>query len=204
MLLLTSIVVPIGMLASWQIEERVSLYFALVLALQTCLVGTFTALNFFHWFIFWELGLIPAFFLVRLWGGSGSAKAAMQFLVYTMVGSVAMLLSFLASSSRRTLLTSRNSPTMGQNGTLMPAVVCETRLASADAGTCGAGHLLWRVSWFRREGSAVPFPHLAALDLRRSAQRHHDPVDRRDVEDGRLRFSSHPASHLLARRCRRC
>ena len=53
-LLLTSIVVPIGMLASWQIEERVPLYFALVLMLQTCLVGTFTALNFFHWFIFWS------------------------------------------------------------------------------------------------------------------------------------------------------
>jgi len=124
-LLLTSIVVPIGMLASWQIEERVPLYFALVLMLQTCLVGTFTALNFFHWFIFWELALIPAFFLVRLWGGSGSAKAAMQFLVYTMVGSVAMLLSFLAIFLTTKTFDFTELATMGQNGTLMPAVVAK-------------------------------------------------------------------------------
>jgi NADH-quinone oxidoreductase subunit M len=125
MLLLTSIVVPIGMLASWQIEERVPLYFSLVLVLQTCLFGTFTALNFFHWFIFWELALIPAFFLVRLWGGSGSAKAAMQFLVYTMVGSVAMLLSFLAIFLTTKTFDFSELATLAQNGTLMPA-----------AGTC--------------------------------------------------------------------
>jgi NADH-quinone oxidoreductase subunit M len=123
MLLLTSIVVPIGMLASRQIEERVPIYFALVLALQACLFGTFTALNFFHWFIFWELGLIPAFFLVKLWGGSGSAKAAMQFLVYTMVGSVAMLLSFLAIFLATKTFDFADLATLAQNGKLMPAVV---------------------------------------------------------------------------------
>ncbi|MGA7156237.1 MAG: NADH-quinone oxidoreductase subunit M [Acidobacteriaceae bacterium] len=123
MLLLTSIVVPIGMLASRQIEERVPLYFSLVLALQACLFGTFTALNFFHWFIFWELGLIPAFFLVKLWGGSGSAKAAMQFLVYTMVGSVAMLLSFLAIFLATKTFDFTDLATLAQNGKLMPAVV---------------------------------------------------------------------------------
>ncbi len=69
MLLLSAIVVPMAMLASWQIEDRVPLYFALVLFLQAGLFGTFTALNFFHWFLFWELSLIPAFFLIRLWGG---------------------------------------------------------------------------------------------------------------------------------------
>src|SRR5262249_44818012 len=65
------------------------------LLLQAGLFGTFTALNFFHWFIFWELSLIPAFFLIKLWGGPERSKAATQFFVYTMVGSVAMLLSFL-------------------------------------------------------------------------------------------------------------
>jgi NADH-quinone oxidoreductase subunit M len=125
MLLLTSIVVPIGMLASSQIEQRVPLYFALVLALQACLFGTFTALNFFHWFIFWELALIPAFFLVRLWGGPGSAKAAMQFLVYTMVGSVAMLLSFLAIFLATKTFDFTELATLAQNGTLMPSVVAK-------------------------------------------------------------------------------
>ena len=62
MLLLTSIVVPIAIIASCRIQERVPLYYSLVLILQTCLFGAFTALNFFHWFIFWELSLIPAFF----------------------------------------------------------------------------------------------------------------------------------------------
>jgi len=58
--------------------------------------GAFTALNFFHWFIFWELSLIPAFFLIRLWGGSNRSRAATQFFIYTFVGSVTMLLSFAA------------------------------------------------------------------------------------------------------------
>jgi NADH-quinone oxidoreductase subunit M len=77
-------------------SDRPQLYYALILFLQAGLFGTFTALNFFHWFIFWEVSLIPAFFLVRLWGGPQRAPAATQFFVYTMVGSVAMLLAFLA------------------------------------------------------------------------------------------------------------
>jgi NADH-quinone oxidoreductase subunit M len=85
-----------AMLASWRIQERVPLYFSLVLFLQAGLFGTFTALNFFHWFIFWELSLIPAFFLIKLWGGLLRSAAAMQFFVYTMVGSIALLLAFLA------------------------------------------------------------------------------------------------------------
>ena len=125
MVLLTAIVVPMAMLASKVGQasrlpgERASasssvpsasptgagetpalhspqLYYALILFLQAGLFGTFTALNFFHWFIFWELSLIPAFFLVRLWGGSQRAAASTQFFIYTMVGSVAMLLAFLA------------------------------------------------------------------------------------------------------------
>jgi NADH-quinone oxidoreductase subunit M len=70
MLLLSAIVVPIGMAASWTIEERVPLYFALLLVLESCLFGAFTALNFVHWFTFWELSLIPAFFLIKIWGGA--------------------------------------------------------------------------------------------------------------------------------------
>ncbi len=96
MLLLSAIVVPIGIAASWHVEDRASLYFALVLLLQSCLFGAFTALNFIHWFTFWELSIIPAFFLIKLWGGPRRTAAATQFLVYTMVGSIAMLLSFIA------------------------------------------------------------------------------------------------------------
>ncbi len=101
MLLLTAIVTPIGIFASWHIgaqhpDKNQKLYFALILLLQTCLFGTFTALNFIPWFLYWELGLIPAFFLIFLYGGPKARLAATQFLVYTMVGSITLLLAFLA------------------------------------------------------------------------------------------------------------
>jgi NADH-quinone oxidoreductase subunit M len=96
MVLLTAIVTPLAILASWRMDDRAHVYHALILWLQAGLFGTFTALNFFHWFLFWELGLIPAFFLIKLWGGPKRGPAATQFFIYTMVGSVALLLSFLA------------------------------------------------------------------------------------------------------------
>ena len=96
MILLTGIIVPMAMLASWQIAERAPVFFGLVLFLQAGLFGTFTALNFFHWFLFWELSLVPAFFLIKFWGGPQRGTAATRFFVYTMVGSIAMLLAFLA------------------------------------------------------------------------------------------------------------
>jgi NADH-quinone oxidoreductase subunit M len=94
--MLTAIVTPLAILASWSVDDRPHVYHALILWLQAGLFGTFTALNFFHWFLFWELGLIPAFFLIKLWGGPKRGPAATQFFIYTMVGSVTLLLSFLA------------------------------------------------------------------------------------------------------------
>ena len=94
MVLLTALLVPMSLLVTPR--NASGLHFALTLFLQAGLFGTFTALNFFHWFLFWELSLIPAFFLIKLWGGPDRSAAATQFFVYTMVGSVALLLSFLA------------------------------------------------------------------------------------------------------------
>jgi NADH-quinone oxidoreductase subunit M len=123
MLLLSAIVVPIGMAASQKIEERVPLYFALMLLLEACLFGAFTALNFVHWFTFWELSIIPAFFLIKLWGGPRRGPAATQFLVYTMVGSVAMLLAFLAIFLATKKFDFIELAQLAQSGNLMPAVV---------------------------------------------------------------------------------
>ena len=122
MVLLSAIVVPMAMLASWNIQERVPIYFALVLFLQAGLFGTFTALNFVHWFIFWELSLIPAFFLIKLWGGPMSTPAATQFFVYTMVGSVAMLLAFLAIFLATGKFDFIDLAELGRNGTLESAL----------------------------------------------------------------------------------
>ena len=96
MVLLSALLVPFALLASWGIEKNPKLYFALVLWLESGLFGTFTAQNFIHWFLFWELSLIPAFFLIRIWGGPNRSGAAGQFFIYTMAGSIAMLAGFLA------------------------------------------------------------------------------------------------------------
>ena len=76
MVLLTALVVPFGLLASWRVSENTRAYVALLLFLQAGLYGAFTALNFFHWFIFWELSLVPAYFLIKLWGGPQRTRAA--------------------------------------------------------------------------------------------------------------------------------
>lgn len=123
MLALSAIVTLIGMAASWKIAERVPLYFALVLLLESCLFGAFTALNFVHWFTFWELSLVPAFFLIRLWGGPKRAAASTQFLVYTMVGSVAMLLSFLGLFLATNTFDLTALAQLAESGRLMPTVV---------------------------------------------------------------------------------
>ena len=96
MLVLSAIVTLMSIDAAHRVHMQPGLYFSLVLLLEAGLFGTFTALNFFHWFLFWELSLIPAFFLIKLWGGPKRGPAATQFFVYTMAGSVGLLLAFLA------------------------------------------------------------------------------------------------------------
>jgi NADH-quinone oxidoreductase subunit M len=96
LVVLTALVTPMAVMAAPPVQDKPQIYYGLILFLQAGLFGAFTALNFFHWFIFWELSLIPAFFLIKLWGGPNRGRAATQFFVYTMVGSVTMLLAFLA------------------------------------------------------------------------------------------------------------
>jgi NADH-quinone oxidoreductase subunit M len=122
MLLLSAIVVLMSIAASWTNKEQGPLYFALVLFLEAGLFGTFTALNFIHWFFFWELSLIPAFFLVRLWGGPQRARAATQFFVYTMVGSIALLLAFLAIYLATARFDFIELAQLAHNGQLVPAL----------------------------------------------------------------------------------
>ena len=96
MLVLSAIVTLMSVDAAHRVHHQPELYFGLVLVLESGLFGSFTALNFFHWVLFWELSLIPAFFLIKLWGGARRGPAATQFFVYTMAGSVALLVAFLA------------------------------------------------------------------------------------------------------------
>jgi len=91
LVILTSIIFPFALLA--QRLERGA--YALMLIMQAALYGTFTAQNFILWFLFYEMSLIPAFLLIKIWGGENRDRAATKFFVYTFLGSVAMLLSFL-------------------------------------------------------------------------------------------------------------
>ncbi|NJP05147.1 MAG: NADH-quinone oxidoreductase subunit M [Chloroflexaceae bacterium] len=94
MVLLTTIMTPIAMLASMDVTHRVKLHFSLLLLLETAMLGYFLSLDFFFFFIFWEFSLVPAFFIIMIWGGEHRGRAAFKFFVYTVSGSIGMLLLF--------------------------------------------------------------------------------------------------------------
>lgn len=96
LVLLTGLVSPIALLASWRETRDVRLLGICFLLIQGAALGVFLALDFFHWFAFWELSLVPAFFLIKLWGGPGASRAAYQFVIYTIGGSAFMLAGFAA------------------------------------------------------------------------------------------------------------
>ncbi len=96
LVLLTGIVTPAALLASWRLQRNPRLFNALFLTLQGAALGVFLAQDFFLWFLFWELSLVPAFFLLRIWGGVHAGPAAYQFVIYTIGGSAFMLLGFAA------------------------------------------------------------------------------------------------------------
>jgi NADH-quinone oxidoreductase subunit M len=96
MILLTALLCFICIFASWGINKGVKGYFALFLLLETGMMGTFVALDFFLFYIFWEIMLLPMYFLIGIWGGPRRVYAAIKFFIYTLVGSVLMLLVLLA------------------------------------------------------------------------------------------------------------
>lgn len=96
LVLLTGIVSPVALYGTLRAVRCPAVYGALFLVLQGSALGVFVALDFFPWFVFWELSLVPAFFLIKLWGGPGAARAAYQFVIYTIGGSAFMLLGFAA------------------------------------------------------------------------------------------------------------
>lgn len=93
MLLLTCILTPLGILASFNIEDKVKMFMTLFLLMQGAMLGLFVALDLMIFFIFWEFGLVPMYFLIREWGGQDRAYASFKFFVYTMAGSLGLLLS---------------------------------------------------------------------------------------------------------------
>jgi len=96
LVLLTTFLTPIVVLASWgDIHRRVKEFFALLLVLETGMLGTFLALDLFLFYVFWEVMLIPMAFLIGVWGGPRRVYAAVKFVLYTMSGSLLMLVGIL-------------------------------------------------------------------------------------------------------------
>ena len=93
MVLLTTLLTPIALLASFSIQDRVKPYFILFLLLETGMLGVFMALDLLLFFVFWEIGLVPMYFLISQWGGENRNYASLKFILYTMAGSLGLLLS---------------------------------------------------------------------------------------------------------------
>lgn len=96
MVLLTALLSFLCVFASWGIEKGVKGFFAMFLLLETGMMGVFVALDFFLFYIFWEVMLLPMYFLIGIWGGPRREYAAIKFFLYTLAGSVLMLLVMLA------------------------------------------------------------------------------------------------------------
>src|SRR4051812_31168278 len=97
LILLTTMMGSIAVLSSWTaITERVKEYYIFLLVLQTGMLGAFMSLDFLLFFLFWEVMLVPMYFLIGIWGSANRLYSAIKFFLYTLVGSVVMLLGILA------------------------------------------------------------------------------------------------------------
>jgi len=96
LVLLTTFLTPLAVLASWKgITERVRGFFVMLLVLETGMIGVFLALDLFLFFLFWEVMLVPMYFLIGIWGHERRIYAAVKFVLYTMAGSILMLVAIL-------------------------------------------------------------------------------------------------------------
>jgi NADH-quinone oxidoreductase subunit M len=96
LVLLTTLLTPIAVLVSWKsIDHRVKEFFAFLILLEFALIGVFVALDLFLFFVFWEVTLVPMYFLIGVWGHDRRIYAAVKFFLYTMAGSALMLAAII-------------------------------------------------------------------------------------------------------------
>jgi NADH-quinone oxidoreductase subunit M len=114
LVLLTTIIIPFAFLA----RRMPRGFCAIMLVMQSALYGTFTAQNFLLWFLFYEMSLVPAFLLIKIWGGENRDRAATKFFLYTFLGSVAMLLSVLGIYFAKGTFDFATLAELGKNGLL--------------------------------------------------------------------------------------
>ena len=95
LVLLTSLLVTLSMIFSWDTKHRVREFYAMLLLMETAVLGVFLSLDLFLFFIFWEVGLVPMYFLINIWGGPKRKYAAIKFFLYTQAASLLVLLGII-------------------------------------------------------------------------------------------------------------
>jgi NADH-quinone oxidoreductase subunit M len=157
LIVLTTFLGVIACLSSWKyIQKREKEYYALLLLLQTAVLGVFGAMDLFLFFLFFEISLVPMYFLIGVWGGDNRLYAAIKFFLYTMVGSVVMLLGIL----KMYFLTQDGNLAMSiPSGTLdtIAAVGTPARAllqSAADAAKAGTG--TFNIMYMQAMGSMIP------------------------------------------------
>lgn len=96
LVILTTFIMPIAVISTWTaVEEKVKEYMICLLLLETGMLGAFISLDLFLFYIFWEVMLIPMYFIIGIWGGKNKIYAAVKFFIYTMVGSLLMLVALI-------------------------------------------------------------------------------------------------------------
>lgn len=136
LVLLTTGVSILAILASWSIKKHVKAYCVLFLLLETGMIGVFLALDFFLFYVFWEVMLLPMYFLIGIWGGPRREYAAIKFFLYTLLGSVLMLIAILMIyfNSDLTQLAPANLQALVDNN-VINADVTESVAAGIESGT---------------------------------------------------------------------
>ncbi len=172
LIMLTLFLMPICVLASDAIKTRVGEYMAAFLLMETLMIGVFVAQDLFLFYIMFEAGLIPMYLIIGIWGGKERIYASYKFFLYTLLGSVLMLLAMLwmaneAATTDIPTLMAYDFPAEAQTD---PVAGVLRQLRGQDADVAG--------------------PHLAARRARPGADRGFGDPGGRAVEDGRLRL--HP------------
>ena len=161
MVLLTTFIMLLASAAAGRASaRRAHSYYALLLVLTTGMLGVFMALDLFLFYVMWEVMLVPMYFIVGIWGGERRIYASLKFFIYTMVGSLLMLVAIVYLG-----LAARN-PATGIPSFNYDDVHRRRRHVSPHRGGVALRRVLPRV---RREGADVPVPHLAARRARRGA-----------------------------------
>ena len=188
LIVLSVFLMPICILASWtSIDKRVGEYMAAFLFMETLMIGVFAAQDLFLFYIFFEAGLIPMYLIIGVWGGANRIYAAYKFFLYTLLGSVLMLIAMLWM--------------VNEAGTTdIPTLMAyDFPVRGADLAVAGVLRQL------RGQDADVAGAHLAARRARPGADRGLGDPGRRAAQDGRLRLHPlQPADVPRGERAVRC